>query len=429
MKIPYFGNIRKNNTGGEHDDKGGSWLPYTIAICSGVILYTLLNNIPAIGGIIGSLIGTFKPVIMGVVFAYLLNPLVAWIDKALKARIKNSRFRNWTAIAIAFALIILFAGVLLYTLIPQLIDSVMQFVNNINSYADALNQLVNEIALIAEQHNIDMDSLVDTSNNFVSDAVSLLTSYAGRMVGRSFSLGGDAFGILIGIILAIYFLLSKRMLLDGMDRLCRLTVREEHYNGIRHFLSRCNNIVTKFIIDDLVDALIVGIANFIFMTLMHMPYAVLISVVVGVTNLAPTFGPFVGAFIGGFVLLFADPAHTIPFLIFTLILQLCDGYIIKPKLFGDALGVPGVWMVSGIVVGGEMFGVIGILLAVPTVGIITFVYRDYIDRLEARRREENEAAEAEAAKLRAELEAAKMYEEIEAEEGHIADADSADNCD
>ena len=420
MKIPYFGTIRKNNTGGEHDDNGGNWLPYTIAICSGVILYTLLNNIPAIGSMIGRLLGTVKPVIMGIVFAYLLNPLVVWIDKALKTNIKNNKIRNWTAIAIAFAVIILFAGVLLYTLIPQLAGSIMQFIDNINSYAEALNQLVNEIAVIAEQHNIDVDSIVDTSNNFVSDAVQLLTGYAGKMVGRSFSLGGDAFGILIGIILAIYFLLSKRMLLDGMDRLCRLTVREERYHGIRHFLARCNNIVTKFIIDDLVDALIVGVLNFLFMTVMKMPYAVLISVVVGITNLAPTFGPFVGAFIGGFVLLFADPAHTIPFLIFTLILQLCDGYIIKPKLFGDALGVPGVWMVSGIVVGGEMFGVIGILMAVPMVGIITFVYRDYINKLEARRKSEAEAAEAEEAKIRAEL---------EAEEKRIEEADGVDNCD
>lgn len=421
MKIPYLSSIGKNDAGTGHgDNNGGSWLPYTIAICSGVVLYTLLNNIPAIGGIFGRLVGTMKPVIIGVAVAYLINPLVVWIEKSLKMQIKSDRFRSWTAVAIAFAVILLFAGVLLYTLIPQLIDSIMQFVDNINSYAAALNELVIELAAIAEQHNIELDNLVNTSSNFVSDAVQLLTSYAGKMVGRSFSIGGDAFGILIGIILAIYFLLSKRMLLDGLDRLCRLTVKEDRYKSIRRFLSRCNGIVTKFIIDDLVDALIVGVLNFLFMTVMKMPYAVLISVVVGITNLAPTFGPFVGAFIGGFVLLFADPAHTIPFLIFTLILQMCDGYIIKPKLFGDALGVPGVWMVSGIVVGGEMFGVIGILMAVPMVGIITFVYRDYIDRLEAKRKAEAEAAEAEEAKVKAEL---------AAEEKRIEEADGADNCD
>ncbi len=150
---------------------------------------------------------------------------------------------------------------------------------------------------------------------------------------------------------------------------------------------------------------------------MHMPYSVLISVVVAVTNLAPTFGPFVGAFIGGFILLLASPGDVIAFEIFTLILQLCDGYIIKPKLFGDTLGVPGVWMVSGIILGGELFGVLGILVAVPVVGIITFVYRDYIALLEYRRKSESDA-ENDAAR------ADELREEAAEIEHVLEDADS-----
>ena len=420
MHFPFFGKKSINPSDGGDNNGNGSWVPYTIATCSAVVLFSILNNISSIGTAASTIIGTFKPIIIGLAIAYMLNPLVKLIEKLLESSVRKEKIRNWIAIAIAFAAVVLFASVLLYSLIPQLIDSILQFFNNINNYANTLNSLVNELAGIAESKGIDVNTLRDASSNFVTDAVTMLTGFGGKMVGQSFSLGSDALGILIGFILAIYFLVSKNMLLDGINRLMDLTLKQERCKSIRHFLGRCNVIVSTFIIDDLLDALIVGIVNFVFMTVMHMPYSVLISVVVAVTNLAPTFGPFVGGFIGGFVLLFASAGSTIPFIIFTIILQLCDGYIIKPKLFGQTLGVPGIWMVSGIIIGGELFGVLGILLAVPVVGIMTFVYRDYIAGLEAKKKAELEAKQAEEAKIQAEM------AEIEHE---MAEEDIEDNVD
>ena len=398
MHFPNFGrnNLDEADSGDGHGS--GSWVPYTIAICAGVVLYSVINNLPAIGTTLRGIIGVFKPILIGLAIAYLINPLVKLADRGMAPLVKNDRVRNWIAITIAYAIVILFMTVLLYSLLPQLFDSVMQFINNINIYSAAVNELLKNLQASATEHGIDMNQVINTGSGFVTDAVAWLTNNAGTMVGRSVTYGSEAVSLVISFILAIYFLLSKRMLLCGIDKLMGLTLRPERCVVIKKFLGRCNVIVSRFIIDDLLDALIVGIANFIFMTFMHMPYSVLISVVVAVTNLAPTFGPFVGAFIGGFILLLASPGDVIAFEIFTLILQLCDGYVIKPKLFGDTLGVPGVWMVTGIILGGELFGVLGILVAVPVVGIITFVYRDYIALLEYRRKSEsdvvNEAAEA-----------------------------------
>ncbi len=419
MKIPYFRNNPMNSPDRDNNS-GGSWVPLTIAICSGVILYSIINNIPALGSFVLSVLKTVKPIILGLVIAYMINPLVKLIHRGMAPAVKNERVCGWIAIAISYAVVILFMGLLLYSLIPQLFESMMQFVNNINSYAAAVNDLVNNLAATARERGIDVDTVVSASNNFLSDAVAWLTNNAGSMLGRSVSYGSDAVGVLIGFILSIYFLLSKRMLIGGIDRLMHLKLSASRCSIVKKFLKRCNDIVSRFIIDDLLDALIVGVVNFIFMTFMHMPYSVLISVVVGVTNLAPTFGPFVGAFIGGFVLLFASPGDVIAFEIFTLILQLCDGYVLKPKLFGDTLGVPGVWMVSGIIVGGELFGVIGILLAVPAVGIINFVYRDYIELLEAEQKARLQEEELE--RKRFEAEAAEIEKEVEAE-------DSSERCD
>ncbi len=398
MRFPFWknNNIEDSEIGEGRDNRVAAWVPYTIAICAGVVLYSVINNLPAIGMTLKYIVDMLKPILIGIVIAYLINPLVKLTDKGLSSAIGNSRIRNWVAITIAYAIVILFMAVLLYALLPQLFESTMQFVNNINTYAIAVNDLFKQLALSAEERGVDVNSIVKAGNGYVANTVAWLTTNAGHMVGRSVSYGSSAVSLLISFILSIYFLLSKRMLLDGIDRLMRLKLRAEHCDNIKLFLGRCNIIVSRFIVDDLLDALIVGVANFIFMTVMDMPYKVLISVVVAVTNLAPTFGPFVGAFIGGFVLLFASPGDVIAFEIFTLILQLCDGYVIKPKLFGDTLGVPGVWMVSGIVLGGELFGVLGILIAVPTVGIITFVYRDYVALLEERKqREIAEATEQE----------------------------------
>ena len=419
MRFPFWKNKEIEEREGA-ENQGATWVPYTVAICAGVVLYSIINNLPALNAVLKNILGMLKPILIGIAIAYLINPLVKLTDKGLSSAVRNSRIRNWIAITISYAIVILFMAVLLYALLPQLFESMMQFVNNINTYAIAVNDLFKQLSISAEDRGIDVDSIVKAGNGYVENAVSWLTNNAGTMLGRSVSYGSSAVSLLISFILSIYFLLSKKMLLEGIDRLMGLILKAERCTNIKHFLARCNMIVTRFIVDDLLDALIVGVANFIFMTVMDMPYKVLISVVVAVTNLAPTFGPFVGAFIGGFVLLFASPSHVIPFEIFTLILQLCDGYVLKPKLFGDTLGVPGVWMVSGIVLGGELFGVLGILIAVPTVGIITFVYRDYIALLEERKKKK--------AELTAETEDRLKAEAAEIEQA-VAEQDAADSSD
>jgi len=165
------------------------------------------------------------------------------------------------------------------------------------------------------------------------------------------------------------------------------------------FLSRCNDILVRYIVFSLIDAVIVGGATAVFMALTKMQYVGLIAVVCGVTNLIPSFGPIIGAVIGGFILLLVNPWHALMFLGFTAVLQTLDGYVIKPKLFGGSLGVSGLLILVAIIVFGNIFGIVGILLAIPLAAIIDFAYEDSIlPYLEARRakldKEEAEAAKA-----------------------------------
>ncbi len=364
----------KNN----NDWKSGSWIPYTVAACAAVILYTILNNVPSILGGIGSALRLMNPLFIGIVISYILSPLIRLFDGMLKNLVKRDKLRNNIAVILAAVVLLVFVVILLYALVPQIVDSIVTFVNNLNVYSNAVSETIQAIANIANKHNIGTERMTEIMNQMIDNIVAFITRNARGMLNRSFSYGGVLVNVGIGFIMALYFVVSKKAIFQGLDKLCRYTMKPEKYQPMKVFLLECNRIVMNFVIGDLVDAIIVGVINFIFMSILNMPYAVIISVVVGVTNLAPTFGPFAGATIGAFILLFADPGATVKFLLFTLILQLLDGYVIKPKLFGESMGVPGVWITVGIIVGGKFFGVIGILLAVPLVGIITFIYRGFI---------------------------------------------------
>ena len=168
---------------------------------------------------------------------------------------------------------------------------------------------------------------------------------------------------------------------------------EARLEKIKVFLNRCHLILNRYIVYNLLDCLLVGIINALFMTVLGLPYIGLVSFVIAVSNLIPTFGPIVGAVIGAFILFLVKPWYALAFLIFTVVLQTLDAYFIKPKLIGDSLGISGLWLLIGVIVGGRMFGIVGILLAIPAIAIIDFTYRDYfLPWLENRRRAREEAA-------------------------------------
>ena len=176
------------------------------------------------------------------------------------------------------------------------------------------------------------------------------------------------------MILSVYLLLSKRRLTGGAKTLLQALFPSERYNTVSAFFSRCNRILARYITFTLLDALIIGMANFLMMLCFGMQYAGLISLVVAVTNIAPTFGPIIGGAIGEFILLLVKPLDALIFLIFTVVLQFLDAYFIKPKLFGDSLGVSGLLILVAVIVGSSMFGVVGILLAIPLAAILQFLF-------------------------------------------------------
>lgn len=361
------------------------WVSYTIATCSAVVLYMILSNIDSISEGFSSFYSFLRPVVTGLIIAYVFNPVSKLFENHVFKKVKNEGTK-WK-LSVGFSILtILIAVVLLFVaLIPQLLDSIVTFASNLGDYVDALQEILHEY----EDDSflgLNIGSIANMGDKILGNFSTNFTSNMGNLVNTSANIGKSFFDLVLAFILAIYLLLDKNRLKSGISNFFRLVMKPERYDAAGDFIRRCNDIIIRYISFDIVDGIIVGIVNAVFMLIAGMPYAVLISVIVGVTNLAPTFGPIVGAIIGGFILVLVKPWYGLAFIIFTVILQTVDGYILKPKLFGESLGVSPLMILISIILGGRLFGVGGILLAIPFAAIIDFVYRDYcLKKLEEKR--------------------------------------------
>ena len=324
---------------------------------------------------LGTFVGYFRAVILGAVFAYLLSPLAIFFStKVFRGKVFDKT--RWAlSVILAVAVMLLAMTLLIGTLLPQLIDSIVLFSANIDGYATSLMYLIENSSLY---NLIDQESFMTFSQNSLTSVTNFIKENAGNIVGFAASSGKNIASTVIAMILAIYLLMDSKRVVNGVKQLFSLVLPETGYKIFRDFVVRCDNILINYIVQSLLDSLIIGSANAVFMTVTGMPYVGLISVVVGVTNLVPNFGPIVGGAIGAFILILIKPMSALVFVIFCLLLQTVDGYILKPRLFSGSLGVSGLLILSSTIVLGNMFSVLGILLSIPTAAVLSFVYHDYL---------------------------------------------------
>ena len=385
------------------------WSGLTISLCIVVVFYMVVSHIGSIKGFFNSFLAITSTVIIGAVIAYTVNPLAVFIYKRLKKVIKKNENAAWIISAVVSLIFILaFVVALLVIITPMLVENITNFAMGLSGYMNSLKSLVLGSELDEDFKLATLDFIREQSNFTALIRKFVLGNdiSASGVIKFSASLGSGAFNFLIGIILAFYFLIGKKSLVELLSEFFVLVIPSKHYENCRNVWNRFNAIFSRFIVCEIVDSLIVGIVNGVFMFAMGMPYAVFCSVVVALTNLAPTFGPFVGAFIGAVILLLAQPEFVIPFLIFTLALQLIDGYVIKPRLFGSALKVPAFLILVFLVVGGKIWGVPGVLLAIPLAAILSYIYREIaVPWLTARKKTKDEEEAREQAKAKSKLKA------------------------
>lgn len=353
------------------DLKNRNWYPYTVATCTAVLFAFLLKNIDLIGDLFSFIWQMFCPLVAGAIIAYMMDPVARFFENQVFTKFKKVRLGRKSAVAAACVLIFGGMFVLLISLMPSLIRSITILIGNIDGYEKTMIEFLQSHGFGDAQIEKNLSSIIEK----IKEIVPALTK---NVLESTPHMGGNLRNFGMGCILAVYFLLYKKRIFPWIVGICKKIVRKEGYQDFVGFCTRCNIILLKYISCTLLDALTVGISNAVFMMIFRIPFVALISVIVGITNLLPTFGPLVGGATGFVILVLIKPRYALLFLIFTFIIQTIDGYVIKPKFFGNSLGVSSLWILIAIICGGKMFGVVGVLLAIPFAAIVQYLLEEIL---------------------------------------------------
>lgn len=388
-------------------------------LCVVAIFFIVFANSDSISGFFEGAARVLAPIIIGLVLAYIIDPFAKFFETKIFVKIKKENLRRTLSAVIALILVLALLIVFIGTLIPSLISSISMLMDNADTYYATIENAVDQINSLGFGLHIDLSAIEASVTNWLDDFVKNLSQNLSSILSATKDIGSVLLNILIGVILAVYILFSKKYLVSGLRRLRKAIFTPKQYESNTRFWNRCHDIFTQYIGCNIIDALIIGISNAIFMLILGMPYVPLVSFVVGIANLIPTFGPIIGGAIGALVLVLVKPSYALWFLIFTVGIQILDAYVIKPRLFSSSIGLAPVWTLVAITVGGNLFGIIGILLAIPVAAILTFIYDErFVPWLERK----SKARAAKAGKLPAEPDDAPRQNEDEISAEVISEA-------
>ncbi len=351
------------------------WFANLAAVCGGVLLYMVLTHFTEIFSWMSGVVKIFEPVLAGIIMAYLLEPVVWFFEQKVFTTVPESRARILSVSSAFVCLLLIIIGAF-GIIIPAVVSSVSSLVS-VMSDESAIDNLINSLNKLGMDLHLDLTMLTSYLDQGVDVIVDYIKDNASQIVNTTINIGNTIVNIVIGLIIALYLLLDKKRIMGSVAEFRQALLSQETYKTHNAFLLRCHEILISYIGCNLLDGLIVGIINAAVMMMLGMPYIALVSVVVGVTNLLPTFGPIIGAVIGSVILVFDSPVNALYFLILTIILQTIDGYFIKPKMFGNTLGIPAVLTLISTIILGKIYGAGGILLAVPAMAIVMFLYREH----------------------------------------------------
>ena len=326
-----------------------------------------------------------KPILYGMVIAYLLNPIVKQVDRILVPRLekymqKNRAKKCSRGIGVILSLVFLFALItaLCNMLIPELVKSIRDLIitlpGQLNNVVDWFNHLqASDTAMGILMRNALEEGTTTLQNWLRTDLMPQVNTIMSNLTVGVLNILNEVLNFLIGLIVSVYLLFSKEQYSAQCKKMTYAFLKTNHANMLLHLTKKSNEIFGGFIIGKIIDSAIIGVLCFIGLSLIKMPYTLLVSVIVGVTNVIPFFGPYIGAIPSAFLILLSDPKKGLYFIIFILVLQQIDGNVIGPKILGNSTGLSPFWVVFSILIGGGMFGFVGMIMGVPTFAVIYYI--------------------------------------------------------
>ncbi len=335
------------------------------------------------------ILGVLMPFLLGILIAFILNPLINRLIRFLAGpvKIKNPRVCKIIAIVISYLLVLGVIVLCILYIIPQIIVSLTEIVTNLPK----LYQLTYDFFDNLQDRfpNADVSELQHMVDSVLPDLIESLRGFATGLVPAiyttSVAIATGLLNFIISIIVSVYMLVDKKGLQRSMKRLLYSFVPTRHISRTMDVLSECNQIFTNFIVGKAIDSTIIGLLCFILMQIFRMPYALLLSVIVGITNMIPYFGPFIGAVPGIIILLINNPLTALGFAVMVFVLQQFDGLFLGPKILGGTVGLKPLWIIVSITLGGRIAGVLGMFLSVPVAAVLRYLLNLYLEfRLQKR---------------------------------------------
>ena len=356
-----------------------------IVIAVNVLLVMAVFKFNAILKILGKILDVMMPIIWGLAIAFLMNPLVVTTERIYKKVFRNpKRPKIMRAISVTVASLI-FLGIvagIIAVIVPEFANSFNEIVDNFSNLIDKAQDGLNKML---KNYPKAQEFITKKLNEFGSD-LTKMQPMIDNILSGAMGFVNIIYNFALGFIVSIYLLFSKETHLAQTKKIIFANFKRPTAEKILHFGNDANLVFSGFISGKIIDSIIIGIICFIGLTIIGMPYNVLISVIVGATNVIPFFGPFIGAIPSAILMFLVEPKMVIWLLIFIFMLQQFDGNILGPKILGGSTGLPAIWVMISLFIGGGLFGFVGMLLAVPTFALIYKTVKENVnDKLKKRK--------------------------------------------
>ena len=364
-----------------------------LVIAAAITFFFVISEHSVVGRMAGTFFGLMTPFIYGAALAYVLNPVLNWLEKKVFPKVFGDRVSKRSRRGLGVLLTFLFGcavvALFLAVLIPQIVESIDNLAQSIYAFLPQAQNFLNDLIAQYGTNEMLVDVLsmlgVDISDpsmalqRLATRSYTFLTQVLPNLFGGVMRFTSGLLDVVVGIIIAIYLLLSKEIFYAQVKKLLFAFFPRRVAQATLNLTHDSNTIFCGFISGKILDSAIIGVLCFIGCSVLQMPYTVLVSFIVGVTNVIPYFGPFIGAIPSIFIIMIADPLKSLVFAVFVLILQQLDGNIIGPKILGDSTGLSAFWVIFAVTYFGGLFGFVGMLIGVPTFAVIYALVRNFAE--------------------------------------------------
>lgn len=363
--------------------------PYLLLITYAGIVFLVVTNLGGILGQISWITSVVRPFTFGLVIAFVLNRpfrmirsrlYIPLLKKTGLSEKKVSSISGILSILSVYFLLFFVTGLLISSVIPELISSIESFSGNMDTYLNLITTLISRIAV---QFQLDSE-IVNLLNTYWEDLLAgigqMLNTLLPALVSFSMGAATSIYNVFSGLIISVYLLTGKEKLILTFKKILYAFLPDRWADYVMHVGHVANRSFGGFLNGQIIDASIVGLLCFLGMSVMRMPYAMLSSVIVGVTNIIPYFGPIIGAVPGVVLLLLTNPIKAVLFVVLIVCIQQIDGNFLSPRIVGSSIGVSGVWVLFSIIVGGKLFGIPGMVAGLPTFSVIYVLVREQAHR-------------------------------------------------